>query len=369
MKTIFIFSLLILSFSTIAAKPELVLRYSYVDSWRLPQGELCFYNTPVIHRESIFLRCSDTEKESIYKITDDEVKSIYTSKVGQKLTDPVLGVDGIIWAEYSEGGTRAINRYSKDQITKINFKPDGLVDGLAEIEEGKYVFRWRNFDGDQFISTWKTLAETWSDHPERSFAFTPAGYKNQLAYKLRLNNLAENSADMIYWWKNLNEAPLKVLDRDADAESNWQSFRNTVALSGTSMIFVGRQVNGTDAIGMVNFAGQVEVLVEAGKNDVKSIDFFAPSINKTQNVLFRGLDFEGRRALFLWQRGKVTKILTQGDVVHTDKGVARIDYKDSDSVFMSAPTISGNKILIQTALIDFDDSKTLIGVGLIQITL
>lgn len=370
MKTIFNLCLLFLSFSSLAAKPELVIRYSNSDSWRLPAGEYCFNNTPVVYRENIYLRCGDGEVERLYKITNDHVSTIYQSQIGYKLSDPVVGQDTLLWSEYAEGGTSAILRLHGEEVSKLGFLPKGgMVDGLAQVDTEKYIFRWRNFEGEQFLTTWKMVAEAWSDHPDRSFAFTPASASGQLAYKLRLQTLDERSPDFLYWWKDLSTPPLVLADRDADAESPWQSFRNTVSLSGVSMIFVGKQKDGIDALGMMNLAGKVEVLARVGMSDLKGIDYFSPSLNKKQMVLFRGLDQSGMRALFLWRQGKLMKVLCQGDVVHTDKGIARIDYSESDAVFMSAPFLAEDRILIQTALVDIDDPKTLIGVGLIQLRL
>lgn len=369
MKTLFNFSLLFLSFSTIAAKPELVLRYSDNDAWRLPAGQFCFNNTPVSYLGDIYLRCGDGEVEKLFKISNSQVSAVFQSENGYKISDPILAPEGLIWSEYAEGGTRGIYRLHQQQVQKINYKPQGMIDGLAQVGEDKYIFRWRNFDGDQFVTSWKNIGEQWNDHPERAFAFTPFATQGQLAYKIRLNTLDEKSPDLLYWWKDLHSAPLVLSDKDADATSVWQSFRNTVALSGSSMIFMGRLKDGSDALAMMNLEGKVEILAQTGMEGPKELDYFSPSINKKQMIIFRGVTQDGARALFLWRYGRLTTILRQGDVVHTDKGIARIDYSNPTAIFMSAPYIDESKVLVQTALVDIDDPKTLIGVGLIQINL
>ena len=369
MKTLFNFSLLFLSFSTLAAKPELVLRYSDNDAWRLPAGQFCFNNTPVSYLGDIYLRCGDGEVEKLFKISNSQVSAVFQSENGYKISDPILAPEGLIWSEYAEGGTRGIYRLHQQQVQKINYKPQGMIDGLAQVAEDKYIFRWRNFDGDQFVTSWKNIGEQWNDHPERAFAFTPFATQGQLAYKIRLNTLDEKSPDLLYWWKDLHSAPLVLSDKDADATSVWQSFRNTVALSGSSMIFMGRLKDGSDALAMMNLEGKVEILAQTGMEGPKELDYFSPSINKKQMIIFRGVTQDGARALFLWRYGRLTTILRQGDVVHTDKGIARIDYSNPNAIFMSAPYIDESRVLIQTALVDIDDPKTLIGVGLIQINL
>jgi len=63
------------------------------------------------------------------------------------------------------------------------------------------------------------------------------------------------------------------------------------------------------------------------------------------------------------------KLLTRGDIVKTDKGLARVDYKDQDALFYGAPGIGPQgEIYQQATLTDADFSMTLLGIGLIKFT-
>ena len=367
MKNLFIISALFVSFSTLAAKPRLLLRYSDVDSWNLPLGHTCFNNTPSSFNNEIFIRCSDGDSDKIFMIANNRTEEILKSRSGYLFSDPTATMDGILWSEYAEGGTVGIFKYSDNQMKKIAFKPSGLIDGLTQIEKDSYIFRWRDWDGQQHLENWKTTLQTWNDHTERSFAFAPVGAKGQLAYKLRLQSLNERSPDMIYWWKDLSSAPLVLKDKDADATSVWTSFRNMVSLSGSSLIFVGSKEK-SEALAMMNLEGKVQVLAETGV-DLKEIDYFSPSANKQQMVLFRGIDKQGLKTLYFWNKGKLTHLLKQGDVIKTDKGSARVDYEDPQAIFMSSAYIDESRAMIQVALVDIDHRDTLIGVGLVEISL
>ncbi len=356
-----------MSFLSYAGKPELILRYSDADSWKIPNGYYCFNTNPITYKDAIYLRCSDGDYEHLFKITNTQTTSIYKSGDGHKLTDPSLTVDGLLWSEFSEGGTHTILDLKGEEIRKVSFKPQGMIDGMASTGEGEYVFRWLDFDGEQFVTKWKNTAEIWMDHPDRSFAFSPSSAPNQLAYKLRLNSLDDSSPDLLYWWADLGKSPLVLKDRDSDANSSWLSFRNSVILSGSSMLFVGRMMSGVDGIGLMDESGVVKTIAQVGSDKVKEIDYFSPSINKHQTVVFRGVDESGMKTIFMWKNDKISVLLRQDDVVHTDKGPARINYQDPSAVFMSAPFLSEDSLFIQTALVDFDDEKTLIGVGLLRL--
>lgn len=334
----------------------------------MPSGFYCFNNTPVSFGSEIYLRCSDGDAETLFKISNGSAESLYQSESGFKLSDPSLTLNGVIFSEYAEGGTKKILRVVNGQIVKVNYKPQGMVDGIALVGEDKYIFRYRDFNGEQFVIKWSNTIQNWMDHPERSFVFVPSAIGDQLAYKVRSLGMGEDSPDRLYWWRDLNSSPLVLGDQAASTESQWKSFRNNVLLSGESLVFVGQTSQG-DALGLMDSMGKDKILVQVGSSQVKELDYFSPSVNKKQMILFRGTDKAGFKTLFIWKDGELTHLLRQGDVVHTDKGIARVDYSNPNAIFMSAPFLSETHAYIQVALVDIDDPKTLMGVGLIEIAL
>jgi hypothetical protein len=84
-------------------------------------------------------------------------------------------------------------------------------------------------------------------------------------------------------------------------------------------------------------------------------------------LVFRGLDLERRKSVWVHEKGELKKLLTQGDIVKTDKGLARVDYKSSDALLYGAPGIGPEGVIFQQAtLTDIDSPLTLLGIGLIK---
>ena len=110
----------------------------------------------------------------------------------------------------------------------------------------------------------------------------------------------------------------------------------------------------------------MQEVARAGK-DLKRFDFFSPKLRRGV-LVFRGEDLENRKAVWIYESGVLKRLLTQGDVVKTDKGLARVDYQSQDAIFYGAPGISENgEIYLQATLTDIDSPLTLLGVGLIKL--
>src|SRR5690606_17482051 len=67
--------------------------------------------------------------------------------------------------------------------------------------------------------------------------------------------------------------------------------------------------------------------------EVSSIDFFAPAVNDEGLVAFRAFDEAGLRAIFVGDGTTLRRVVTEHDLVPTDRGEGRIDQHDSSPVF------------------------------------
>src|SRR5690606_20515835 len=85
-------------------------------------------------------------------------------------------------------------------------------------------------------------------------------------------------------------------------------------------------------------------------------------------VAFRGVDLKNDKALYAYTTGKLTQIVTQNDIIQSDRGPARIHYTSKDAIFYGAPAIGTKvEILQQVTLTDPDYPSNLMGVGLIKV--
>jgi hypothetical protein len=111
--------------------------------------------------------------------------------------------------------------------------------------------------------------------------------------------------------------------------------------------------------------GDMTTVARVG-DQVQSFDYFSPKL-KNGRVAFRGNDLEGRKTLWVFENGSLKRLLTEGDVIHTDKGLARVDYNSRESLFFSSPGINKNgDVYFQVALTDLEAPRTLLGIGLIE---
>jgi hypothetical protein len=116
---------------------------------------------------------------------------------------------------------------------------------------------------------------------------------------------------------------------------------------------------------LLKITGQKINELARANQELKSFDFFSP---KTRNgvTVFRGVDFENRKALYVHHKNRIQKILTQGDTVLTDQGLGRIQYPNEHSIFYGAAGVGPQgEILQQVTLTDPDHPRTLMGVGLV----
>ena len=179
--------------------------------------------------------------------------------------------------------------------------------------------------------------------------------------KVRRDSTSENSPDELMIWNGEFKTILK--DRDAERTSSVKSFRHQYALDSESVALV-----------VTDDKGEVLVLLEQGKvlevaragKELSGFDYFSPKM-RGGVLVFRGVDLQRRKAVWVYENGVLNKLLTQGDVVKTDKGLARVDYKDQDALFYGAPGIGPDgEIYQQATLTDIDSQITLLGVGLIR---
>ncbi len=152
-------------------------------------------------------------------------------------------------------------------------------------------------------------------------------------------------------------------DRDADPTSKIKSFRHQYAFdSGVAAVFMTDEKG--EALVLVK-NGQLKVVARAG-TDVLSFDYFAPKL-MGDVLAFRGMDFQKRKVVYVYENSKLKALITQGDVVETDKGLAKIQYHNQDAQFYGAPGIAPNGDIYQQAtLTDANNPLMLHGIGLLK---
>jgi hypothetical protein len=364
MKSLFIG--LFLSSSLFASgygKPQLLARYSGTDSYNIPLGLTCFTSDPLPTFDGVFLRCMNNQGQSQMVRFQPRFELVAISENG--LFSLPKEVDRrSSWYEFDEAGLSKLFEFRDSylHVTKLkNLGPqDALIDAFIPIKNDFYIYRLQRETKQLF--TWKDGIITTFFDKQISHLFPPETTANgNFVFKIRKDSLSENAPDELIFWDGDFKSVLK--DQDADPASAIKSFRHQFALDHESIAVIA-----TDNAGEALFIMKKGVLVEVARvgKDLSSFDFFSPKM-KNGILVFRGIDLEKRKALWVFENKVLKKLLTQGDVVKTDVGLARFDYKSQDALFYGAPGISeSGDIYQQATLTDIDFPMTLLGVGLIK---
>ncbi|MBA2403212.1 MAG: hypothetical protein H0V66_00450, partial [Bdellovibrionales bacterium] len=329
MKTLIIF--LLCSFNSYAdyGKPQLVARYSAVDSFNAPLGLYCFSSEPQPTKEGVFLGCMNQEGEAQMVRFSPEFEVVAKSENGL-FSHPKEVAGKSTWYEFSEAGVKNLFEYQNQKLKVINLKNLGpvfaLIDSFTALKNDSYVYRLQ--DETKKLQSWKdhTIGSLFAE--EAAHIFPPvSSFDGDFITKVRRENLNENAPDELILWNGSFKTILK--DRDAEAGANYKSFRHQYALDKNAVALVVTDDQGEALIILDD--GRVTEVARAGK-ELLSFDYFSPKM-RGGVLVFRGMDLEKRKAIWVFENHKLKKLLTQGDVVKTDKGLARVDYQSQDALF------------------------------------
>lgn len=356
-------SLLLTSFSTFAnyGKPELMARFSDIRAWNAPDNTWCFSGEPTAVNGKVYLQCFDYENSVMMEFKKGEHQVYAKAKPGNFFSNPIISAGLPTWYESDElSVTEAYRGNHPVGIKRLG--PDSYgTDNFIATSNGNWIYRYKGDSPE--LRIWKDQDSVSFFKKDVSFIFTPAvGPEGEIAIKTREVNHSESSPDKI-WLHNGKEWKVVLEDKDSNPSSPWINFRNQLAVSGESLVTFS-QDDKSEVLLLVS-GDKTQIIARAGV-DLKTFDYFAPKINGN-TVLFRGVDFENRKVVYVFNGTKLEKLISQGDIVHTDLGDGRVHYQSQDSIFYGSPGFDekGN-IYLQATIVDDSSPKTLLGIGLIK---
>ena len=363
MKTLLVCLLLSLNTHAHYGKPELVARYSGIDAFNAPDDLSCYTSEPQPTKEGVFLGCINREGQSQMIRWSPRFEVIAMSEVNF-FSHPKEVEGKISWYEYSETGARNLFEYLDQKLNMINLKNlgpvFGMVDSFTAIKNQAYIYRLQ--DETKTLQSWKNHTVTSLYTENIAHIFPPvSSQEGNFVVKVRRESTDENSPDELIIWDGAFHIVLK--DHNSDPASLIKAFRHQYALDGDAVALVVTDERGEALVILQN--GRMTEVARVGV-ELSRFDYFSPKM-RGGVLVFRGVDNEKRKALWVYERGVLKRLLTQGDVVKTDKGLARVDYKNADAVLFGAPGIGPNgEIYQQATLTDIDSPLTLLGIGLIK---
>ena len=374
-KLILLSSLLLTSHTYAYQKPQLVARLGDIDSWNAPVGTWCFFSEPSLINNRIYLPCFDMMSNLMASWdSQNEYTEVARADYDYMFSKAVNAYGKASWFEYNQFEVTRAFEDSWGFLTEIPL--GGLTGGgdfnsnFLPMDRGSYFFQVKGV---------VPRLMKWDNGPQGDFfaknvahIFTPqVSSSGEVAFKTREGGTAESFPDKIWLYKN---GSWKVIfeDNDANPKSTWLSFRHQLSVSDGKVVTVATSVYGESLILIDKFTkkrkGESDIKIIALRGvDLKNFDFFTVKMHKNV-IAFRGEDLEGRKAVYVYTNNKLTKLITQGDIVQTDVGPGKIHYKNQDSIFYGAPGIGDSgEIIQQVTLTDPDFPTTLLGIGLIKV--
>jgi hypothetical protein len=344
-------------------KPKLLARMSDRDSWNVPENTWCFTSEPAVVGTEVFLGCLDYQGTMMVKWSP-QFEIVSRAKEGNLLSWPVASFGKISWYEFNEFTVEKFSEWSgtlKETSLSEAGPLSGGGDSFQPLTQNAWIFRAKGSSSKLY--QWKEGETSVFFDPKASYLFGPVtGPSGETVIKAREKNLDESAPDKLWLYTHAKGWSVVLEDRDSNPTSQFVSFRHQVSVDGDRVLVLANDGHGEGLYLLEE--GKITLIARAGV-ELKRFDYFSPRL-RGGTIVVRGEDFEGRKVLYVKDEGRFRPLLTQGDIVHTDRGFARVHYKDQNALFYGAPGIDGNgSVYIQATLTDADFPSTLLGVGLI----
>lgn len=363
MKTLLILTLLSSHAFAQYSKPQLIARYTGMDAYNAPDGMICFSSEPQPTKEGIYLGCSTAEGTLMARWSPTFSKVATSSRIFSK---PIQMGETTSWYEFDEAGVSKVFEAGRTGVRETTLKNLGsysaLIDSFLMLKDRSYVYRLQD-DGKELLN-WKNHQITSLYKEDIAYIFPPVTSKEgNFITKIRREHTGENAPDELILWDGKFQTILK--DKESDINSPWKAFRHQYALDGNSIAFIATDAQGE---GLFLLKDNRLITVARAGREVASFDYFSPKL-RDGVLVFRGMDHQKRKVVYLFYNQKLRPLITQGDTVITDKGLARVDYQSQDALFYGSPGIGPTGEIVQQAtLTDADNPNTLLGIGLLKFT-
>ncbi len=344
------------------SKPQLLARYTGNDSYNAPDGLTCFDSSPAVGSQGVYLGCVNDAGESQMMRFADTYQVLARSEIGL-FSLPIEMGEKFTWYEFTEAGINHLFESSADNFRIMPLKNLGpfssIIDSFLPITNQVYIYRLQS--ETKSLQLWTATGTQTLFNESNAHLFPPVtDATGHFIFKIRREQLNDSAPDELMYWDGGFKVILK--DRDSDPNSKLKSFRHQYAVDNQEVAIIG-----TDDDGEAIFILEKNKLIEVARvgRDLMNFDYFAPKL-RNGTLVFRGLDLEKRRAFWVYDHEGLRKLVTEGDIVQTDKGPARIYYKSQDALFYGSAGIGANgDIALQATLTDMDYPETLLGVGLL----
>lgn len=361
MKTLSLLLALPLSAFAHYGKPQILASYAGMTNWNAPPSVYCFYSEPAVFAGAVYLGCLEGENYIMAKWDESGYSEVARAEIDQRFSYPVSFNEGVSWYEYNEFSS--VRSFTTDgrEVKIKDLQKLGPVGTFLPLGDESWLYQLKTSTPEVWILNAEATRPVFTQNV--SYIFSPVvGGNGEAIMKVRKESLSNSAPDEL--WSLVKGKWQKILeDKDANPSSNWKSFRHQYAVEGERVLLFAHD-NQSEVL--VLFEGDKSIEIARAGIHLDSFDHFSAKMNAGV-IAFRGKDLQGRKAVWTYKNGKLSRLITQGDTVMTIKGPAQVHYKNEHSIFYGAPGIGPKgEVVIQATLSDPDYLDTLIGVAVLK---
>lgn len=340
------------------AEPVLKARANFSGAYNLPNSVFFTNSTPALSAAGVAIKLEVLGPTTQGVFLHDGISGavVFEAESDAFISDVSINADGVVVFPQFFSSMDGIWFYDHDGASsgRLTNLPLGASSwSRPQVDDQGRVGYRAGFVGGQAFASWDAgqvaihATEVGIDvQSPYSFLFTPStNGQRQIAGKVRrggAGQTGESQPDEIRIFESNGSSVLIAEDRDADPTSPYTRFDNSVSLTNdgwvafTAELFTGgRGVFLSDGV-------ETRTIAHVSGGVVTEIESFAPAANDQGQVVFRGRDANGLRAIFVGDGSSLVRVIGEHDLVDSDLGVARIDQHDASPVFGGSPAIAAN---------------------------
>jgi len=303
---------------------------------------------------------------------DANGKIVYTAPEQRFVTEPTLSnSQKIVFNLFDDGITDGLFTLDSDTL-KVEqvLKPEGqdLMHYTYPqiLNDGKIFFRGTNENNERTFFSFtqgnlqKIIAEGIESYGQKSsYLFRlHLNEKGEMVFKRRLGEAGdwdEANGDEIIMLKpnaqNGYDSTVIARDRDADPNSFYLGFANNATISKNGLVAFTATLEDSHKTLVLFKEGILRNLAIEKADEISEIEMFTPKVNEQGLVAFRAKDPQGKRGIFVASTEGIKKLVTEGDLVSTDLGMAKILSNPNYPGFSGEIDMNDNGDIVFTCLL------------------
>jgi hypothetical protein len=273
---------------------------------------------------------------------------VYTTPSGAGVSDPWINNHGLIVFPQNFSTQNSLRQYDTiaqtgSLLTTLpvgaDFRSSVVVNDNAEVGmRASFTGRngWYSYASGSTVA--HALEVTLDAGQPYTFLFSPhMNDQRQMAGRVSIG-----SQDQIRRINPDGSFTIIAVDRDTNPKSPYNSLDSSrpAIMDDGRVAFIASLFGGGRGVFLSDGTNTTTITTTLAGQGVSEIEFFPPHVNNRGQVVFRGRDASGLRAVFVGDGANVRRVIGEHDIVPSDNGPARIDQNDNSPVFGGAPTIN-----------------------------